>query len=41
MILTLIATVLKLWVIVVLVSDEDGDLADADEGFLSLICSCD
>ena len=32
--LTLVAAVLELGVVVVLVGDEHGDLADADEGFL-------
>lgn len=36
--LTLVAAVLKLGVVVVLVGDEDGDLADADERLLGQVC---
>ena len=39
--LTLVAAVLKLGVVVVLVGDEDGDLADADEGLLGQVCRRD
>lgn len=39
--LTLIAAVLELGIVVVLVGDDDGDLADADERLLSLVCRRD
>lgn len=35
--LTLVATVFKLWVVVVLIQNQDGDLADPDERLLGLI----
>lgn len=39
--LTLVAAVLELGIVVVLVSDDDGDLADADERLLGLVRRCD
>lgn len=37
-VLTLVAAVFELGVVVVLVRDEDGDLADPDERLVGLIC---
>lgn len=36
-VLTLIATVFKLWVVIVLIQNQDCDLADPDEWLLGLI----
>lgn len=38
--LTFIAEVLKLWVVVVLVQNEDVQLADPDQGVTRLVCCC-